>query len=93
MIPSLCAECSEWDTCATHAIIEEAGGAAVRYDGTGDRGMADVVSSLRDEKKAATAESEQRCDGASGFGGDLRLRYNKQSLSSPQCLFIGRCTF
>ncbi|CAM9537042.1 unnamed protein product, partial [Sphacelaria rigidula] len=84
---------SEWDTCATHAIIEEAGGAVLRYDGVGDGGMADIASALQHEKRAATAESARQCDRSSGFGGDLRLCYNKPSLSSPQCLFIGRCTF
>ncbi|CAN0310262.1 unnamed protein product, partial [Ectocarpus fasciculatus] len=55
---------------------------------------------------AASAESAAASGGASGGtkasptgggggghgGSDLRLSYNKADLSSPQCVFLGRCT-
>lgn len=75
---------SEWDTCATHVIVEEAGGFVLRYDGSGERGMAGIAPLL----EGAAGASE---DAEGSRVGDLRLSYNKSDLSSPHCLFLGRC--
>lgn len=85
---------SEWDTCAPHVIVEQAGGYVLSYEGSGERGIADVVPLLR----------QDAVSGGGGDGGDsrddartprldaARLSYNKEDLSSPRCLFVGNCT-
>lgn len=76
---------SEWDTCATHVIVEQAGGTVLRYDGSGERGLADIALLLEGTAEGST-------DAGGSCFGDLRLAYNKADLSSPYCLFLGNCT-
>lgn len=44
---------SEWDTCAPHIIVEEAGGTVLPYDGLGSAGMAGVAELLLSRDAAA----------------------------------------
>ncbi|CAN0224105.1 unnamed protein product [Ectocarpus sp. 12 AP-2014] len=97
---------SEWDTCAPQVLVEEAGGVVLPLDGTGDVGMADVAALhllLRVEKAPAAAADSAESAVAGGDAsvgtkssptrsGELHLSYNKADLSSPRCVFLGRCT-
>lgn len=97
---------SEWDTCAPQVLVEEAGGVVLPLDGTGEVGMADVAALLlllRAENAPAAAASSAESAAAGGEAsvgtkasptgsGELRLSYNKADLSSPRCVFLGRCT-
>lgn len=76
---------TRWDTCAPQIIVEEAGGVVLPFSGSGEGGMADAEALLRSRDAAGTLPS-------SSVGGDLHLSYNKADLSSPNCLFLGRCS-
>lgn len=80
---------SEWDTCATHVIVEEAGGYVLRCNSVGEQGMAGVSLLLQGAARPSTAAAavvavESRLD--------LYLSYNKKQLSSPHCFFLGNCS-
>lgn len=77
---------TRWDTCAPQIIVEEAGGVVLPFSGSGEGGMEDVAALLLARDTAGTPPS------SSSVGGDLRLSYNKADLSSPPCLFLGRCS-
>ena len=56
------------------------------FSGSGEGGMADVEALLLSRDEAGTPPS------SSSVGGDHCLSYNKADLSSPNCLFLGRCS-
>ena len=85
-LPAFRTDPTRWDTCAPQIIVEEAGGIVLPFSGSGEGGMADVEALLLSRDKAG----EQRSSPI--VGGDLRLSYNKEDLSSPNCLFLGRCS-
>ena len=83
--------CSEWDTCATHVIVEEAGGFVLRCDGSGEQGMAGVSLLVQGAARSSTAAAAVSV-AAESRPGDLHLSYNKIQLSSPHCVFLGNCS-
>ncbi|CAM9306722.1 unnamed protein product [Laminaria digitata] len=95
---------SEWDTCATHVIVEEAGGSVLRYDGSGEQGMAGVSLLLQQAAvrraliaaAAATAVTTAAAAAAAVAAeppvDEIQLSYNKIQLSSPHCVFLGNCS-
>ena len=85
---------SEWDTCATHVIVEEAGGFVLRCDSSGEQGMAGVSLLLQGAARASTAATPAAAAAVAVESGldDLHLSYNKAQLSSPHCFFLGNCS-
>lgn len=81
----LCSVSTRWDTCAPHVIVEEAGGSVFPFDASGEGGMANVAALLASKNAGGASPS-------SSLGDVLRLAYNKPDLSSPSCVFLGRCS-
>lgn len=81
----LCSDSTRWDTCAPHVIVEEAGGSVFPLEASGEGGMAHVAALLASRNLEGASPS-------STLGDALRLSYNKPDLSSPCCVFVGRCS-
>ncbi|CAM9741157.1 unnamed protein product [Ascophyllum nodosum] len=85
---------SEWDTCASHIIVKESGGALVRCTGSFERGMTDIAPFLQraaNVTSTSTAAQGDTVHERSYTVHDLRVVYNKPDLASPRCIFLGSC--
>lgn len=73
---------SEWDTCATQVIVEEAGGSVVRFEGEETRGLMGAGAL---QQPVTDSNGQER-----NIESKFKLGYNKENLANPSCLFLGK---